>query len=459
MAERRDPAKRPIRYVVSEVFGPDDLLETLRSEDGATTTFIRFQNGEVTACRFVDHGNERLVPFSASNNLFAHHVILVADQMSPYSTEESLFELVQSFIHRYVDVSVAFERVVATYVLLTWVYDAFDVVPYLRVRGDFGSGKTRFLTTIGSICYKPMFASGASTVSPLFRIIDTLRGTLVIDEGDFRFSDERAEVVKILNNGSARGFPVLRTEAISKREFEPRAYLVFGPKIIATRRDFSDPALESRCLTEEMGTERMRVDIPIILDDGFASGAVSLRNQLLSYRFRNFGRFLNSRRLADGVDDPRLRQMFSALFDVAVTDRVREDLIRYARQIQQASIERRGLDTEAQLLEVIRALVNGKEEFQISLATIAERFTEQHGVEYDYRVTTRWIGHMLRKKLHLFPRKSDGVYVLPVEELRKLSKLYEKFGIAGSSPSSEQNNAVGEAGEIGETPQVPPRSP
>ena len=55
---------------------------------------------------------------------------------------------------------------------------------------------------MGSLCYKPIFASGASTVSPLFRILDSFRGTLIIDEDDFRFSDEKAEVVKILNNGT-----------------------------------------------------------------------------------------------------------------------------------------------------------------------------------------------------------------------------------------------------------------
>lgn len=426
MAERDT---KPIRHVASEVFGANDLLEILRSADGKATSFARFVNGEVSSCPFVDLGNEKLVPFSARNNLFAHDVILVADDVMEYPSEQWLFERVREFIHRYVDVSPAFEGVAATYVLLTWVYDAFDVVPYLRVRGDFGSGKTRFLSTVGSISYKPMFASGASTVSPLFRIIDTLRGTLVIDEGDFRFSDERAELVKILNNGNARGFPVLRTEAVSKREFEPRAYVVFGPKIIATRRDFSDPALESRCLTEEMGTERMREDIPIILDQSFATDAAGLRNQLLRYRFNNFSRFRGRRGLAEGIEDPRLRQILSALFDVAVTDRVRQDLIRYARQIQQASIEGRGLDTEAQLLAVIRALIDEREDSQPSLAAIAERFTEQHGAEYDYRVTTRWIGHLLRRKLHLLPRKSAGVYVLPVEEVRKLPKLYEKFAV------------------------------
>src|SRR5207244_5816333 len=104
----------------------------------------------------------------------------------------------------------------------------------LRERGDYGSGKTRFLLVVGALCYKPIFASGASTTSPLFRIMDAFRGTLILDESDFRLSDERAEIVKILNCGNARGFPVLRTEVNRAKEFDPRAYTVFGPKIVAT---------------------------------------------------------------------------------------------------------------------------------------------------------------------------------------------------------------------------------
>jgi tRNA A37 threonylcarbamoyladenosine biosynthesis protein TsaE len=72
-----------------------------------------------------------------------------------------------------------FENVATHYVLLTWLYDAFNELPYLRLRGDYGSGKTRALLTIGSLCYKAFFASGASTVSPTFHTLDAFRGTLM----------------------------------------------------------------------------------------------------------------------------------------------------------------------------------------------------------------------------------------------------------------------------------------
>src|SRR5947209_19505090 len=101
---------------------------------------------------------------------------------------------------------------------------------------------------MSSIMPERIFASGASTLLPLFRILDAFRGTLIIDEGDFKVSDERAEIVKILNNGNARGFPVLRTEVSSKGEFNPTAYAVFGPKFVATRGFCADRALQCRCL-------------------------------------------------------------------------------------------------------------------------------------------------------------------------------------------------------------------
>jgi hypothetical protein len=62
-----------------------------------------------------------------------------------------------------------FEQIASYYVLFSWVYDAFNELPYLRVRGNAGSGKTRLLLMVGSLCYKPIFASGASTVMLLRR--------------------------------------------------------------------------------------------------------------------------------------------------------------------------------------------------------------------------------------------------------------------------------------------------
>src|SRR5438094_3333146 len=259
---------------------------------------------------------QRLVPYSPRNNLLTNEVVLFPSEPSEYGSEQELVEGIKAFIRRYVDVSPLFEQIASYYVLFTWVYDAFNELPYLRLRGDTGSGRTWFLLTVGSLCYKPIFASGASTVSPLFRILNSMRGTLIVDEGDFRFSDEKAELVKILNNGNGRGFPVLRSESVSEREFSPRAYSVFGHKLIATRGYFQDRALESRCLTEETGRRELRDDIPINLTADYKREALELRNKLLMFRFRSFGKRAVDPGLVDRSIEPRLAQIFVPLLSV-----------------------------------------------------------------------------------------------------------------------------------------------
>ena len=164
-----------------------------------------------------------------------------------------------------------------------------------------------------------------------------MRGTLIVDEGDFRFSDEKAELVKILNNGNGRGFPVLRSESVSGREFSPRAYSVFGPKLIATRGYFQDRALESRCLTEETGGRKLREDIPINLTADYKREAQVLRNKLLMFRFRNFSKCRVDPTLVDRSVEPRLAQVFvpllSVIEDAAARQSLRELMQGYHRII------------------------------------------------------------------------------------------------------------------------------
>jgi len=373
---------------------------------------------------------QRLVPYSPRNNLLTNEVVLFPSEPVEYDSEQELVEGIKAFIHRYVDISPLFEQIASYYVLFTWVYDAFNELPYLRLRGDTSSGKTRFLLTVGALCYKPIFASGASTVSPLFRILDSMRGTLIVDEGDFRFSDEKAELVKILNNGNGRGFPVLRSESVSGREFSPRAYTVFGPKLIATRGYFQDRALESRCLTEETGGRKLRDDIPINLTADYKREALELRNKLLMFRFRSFGKRQIDAALVDRSIEPRLAQIFVPLLSVIEDTGAREALRQVAREYHKELVADRGMDMEAQALEIIQELQSLNDGSGIAIQEIASRFIEQHGEDFERKVTPHWVGHIVRRKLGLKTEKRHGSYVVAATEGPKLARLFEKYGIS-----------------------------
>ena len=412
----------------SAVFDDSTLIEMVYRPADKQSAFVQWTGGAWTEEKYVFRDGVRFVPYSPHNNLLRNDVVLFPSEPEEYGSESALLAEILAFIHRYVDLSPLFEKTAAYYVLLTWLYDGFNALPYLRVRGDPGSGKTRFLLIVGSLTYKPIFASGASTVSPLFRILDAFRGTLIIDESDFRQSDERSEVVKIFNNGNARGFPVLRSEVSPKGEYNPHAYWVYGPKIIATRGPFEDRALESRCLTEEMGQRGLREDIPINLGDRYKEEALVLRNKLLLFRFHNRSRRVPTELLVDRTIEPRLNQIFVPLLTIIDDEAARADLQDLARQYNRELIADRGMDTEAQVLEIIRELADSYGS-RVTIKDITRIFGERYGLEYDRKVSTRWIGYVVRRRLMLTTHKSHGTFVITPSELQKLGRLYEKYGI------------------------------
>lgn len=371
----------------------------------------------------------RRFPLSASNNLIHHGAVLLPSGIESFETPAALAEEVAEYLDRYLDLTPNFRTVATWYVLLTWVYDTFNELPYLRFRGDFGTGKTRALSVIGSLCYKPFFASGASTVSPIFHILDRFRGTLVLDEADFRFSDEKSELVKVLNNGNVRGFPVLRNSMNAKREFDPRAFHVYGPKLVAMRQSFDDEALESRCLTEEMGQRKVRDGVPINLPDAQKAEATVLRNKLLSYRFRYRSTVAIDPGLVSAERSARINQLLVPLLSIIEGEAARERVRDFAAGIDDELRFDRSLRPEALVLKVIVELQETRPNANIPLSEITKLVVERHGKDFDRYVTPRYVGELVRKRLRLATYKSHGVYVVPASETAKIEFLRSRYGL------------------------------
>jgi hypothetical protein len=440
---QEQPKPRKDLPTVSSTFPDGSLIELVYDPDKRRTDFAVWRADHWTIERDLEIApGEWLVPFSANNNLIKNEVVLLPGEPQEYGTEQSLLLEVQRFIHRYVDLRPVFEQIASHYVLLTWLYDAFNEMPYLRLRGDWGSGKTRALMTVGAVCYKAFFASGASTVSPIFHILDAFGGTLILDEADFRFSDEKSEIVKILNNGNMRGIPVLRTMMNRQREFNPQAFRVFGPKIIASRGAYHDQGLESRFITEEMGARKLRPDVPINLPKAFKEEARALRSKLLLYRFRRRAGVTLDESLIDPALEPRLNQILLPLLSVVSDATLRDALREAAREAQSALIADRGLSVEAQVLEVLSELMRSAGGSGVAVGVLTAAVRERYGTEYDRPLTDRWIGAIVRKRLNLRTYKAHGVYVIPVGQRVDVQQLCARYGI-------ETKRAAGEVGTSG----------
>ena len=379
---------------------------------------------------------ERLVPYSPHNNLIASGCVLLPRDIGEFGDKGDLVRAVRAFIHRYVDLSPLFEEIAAHYVLLTWVYDAFNELPYLRLRGDYGTGKTRALLAVGSLCYKPFFASGASTVSPIFHVLDAFGGTLILDEADFRFSDASAELTKILNNGTVAGLPVLRTMTNRHRELNPQAFKVFGPKIVGMRRDFADAALESRFLTEETGQRPLRPDIPIHLPNAMKTEARALRNRLLAWRFRARSTVgTDPARLIPGIA-PRLNQTALSLLSIIDDAELRERMAQQLAGEEARVLSERASSVEAAVLAAICEVAREAPASAISLSAVAAQFSRKTLGTSEAPITSKAVGFVVRTKLRLPTVKSRGVYVIPQIERSRIAALAARHGVAVESPTS-----------------------
>lgn len=425
----RDKGPTP---TVSHVLPDGRLVELLYDPDRrATALAVGGPEGDIAIHDSFDLADgERLVPYAADNNLIATGCVLLPSEVGGFTTQAELVGRIQVFLHRYVDLSPVFEEIAAHYVLLSWVYDAFSELPYLRLRGDYGTGKTRALLAIGALCYKPFFASGASTVSPIFHVLDAFGGTLVLDEADFRFSDATAPLSKILNNGNVAGLPVLRTMTNRHKELNPRAFRVYGPKLVAMRHSFADRALESRFLTEETGQRPLRADIPIHLPPELHTEARMLRNSLLAWRLAHRSRVrTDATRQAAGVE-PRLNQtalsLLSLMEDPLLRDRVHAELAREQARLS----EERAASPEGRMVRALAELFADPSRGRIAVSAVAEAFNRMEGDPGRAPASARWVGWQLREGLKLTAVKSNGVFVLPEGERAKVEALAIRYGVS-----------------------------
>ena len=101
-----------------------------------------------------------------------------------------------------------------------------------------------------------------------------------------------------------------------------------------------------------------------------------------------------------------------------------------AREYHKELVADRGMDIEAQVLEIIRGMQESSYGEGLSIKEIASRFIEQHGEDFERKVTPHWVGHIVRKKLQLKTEKRHGSYVVAATEGPKLTRLFEKYGVS-----------------------------
>lgn len=393
------PEKVPDVPVPGFVLG-STVAELVISKEGIRS-FVMIRKGAIS------HTSKHRAPHFCHvppDDTLAGNVVHFAREPARYCQPHDLLQQIRVYIHRYLELPPSFEAISALYILLTWVYEFAPSLPYLRVIGDWGTGKTRYLQVVGSICFRPIFASGAATPSPIFRILDQYRGTLVLDEADFKESSSWTDMVKILNNGYRPGFPVLRSDKVNGR-WRPRGYQVFGPKLIATRFRFQDEALESRCLTAEMPV-LTRSDIPRVFPAVFNDEVNDLRSKLLTFRLYNLFKLKGSEFTNDLLEpglQPRLQEILMPLKALAGSDQYLSDTLSTFIKSQQESLySRRRSSPEGHIISAVIQLHD--EDMLLTGSAISQRVNE---LDDDVHMSATRAG-LLSKHLGFIKKRTPG---------------------------------------------------
>jgi len=149
----------------------------------------------------------------------------------------------------------------------TYFHWLFNAYPYVYVGGISGTGKTKLLTLCSLICFNSV-SSGAISTASLFRLIQSTKCSVFLDESDALSNRFGAfEVRNLLLCGYKKGQRIYRAKRTDEGTFEAECFEVYSPKMLANIEGL-EAVLSSRCIEIIMqrGSNRNITNREVIID-------------------------------------------------------------------------------------------------------------------------------------------------------------------------------------------------
>ncbi len=434
------------------------------------------------------------------NDVLRNEAVIFPSRLGDKREIRELVAIVEMYIKSvYLLPSDRVSRLMAYYILLTWVYDSFETIIYLRAMGGAGSGKSELMRRIGLICYRTMTANGAGSTSSLFRALERYKGTVFIDEADIQNSDTESDMVKFYNLGAMKNNPIWRTVEVTgpdgNKDWESVSFQTFCPKLVAMRKEFRDDAVGSRSLTFKLQpremTELKAAGIPLSITAGMREKARALRNLLVRFRLETWRPNIEiDMDYYDLTISARLNQVAGPLLAIAAEDPdQQEDIRRNLREYYAETILNKSMTKAARVLEALWKIWNypdlhrdmikvesdGSQLIKVGDVTrIANELMDEMNETDDEveeeqeddakpkwkkkrtKMTPRSIGHILREdfQLQMSERRRDGFWVFFNEP--RLLGLSTRFGVNPSDfgPQEGKEGSNGHAQKPVQKPLV-----
>ncbi|WP_319548818.1 DUF3631 domain-containing protein [Desulfogranum marinum] len=229
----------------------------------------------------------------------------------PVNGAELLDTLVAN-LKKYVVLVPGAAEATALWVVFTYCYDAFRIMPRLGfVSPEKRCGKTTLLETVSAFVNKALLASNISPAA-IYRVIEKCRPTLLIDEAD-TFLKANDESRGVLNSGHTRisAFVV----RVDPETLEPAKFSTWAPIIIAMIGRLPD-TLHDRSIIIMM-RRKLKGEHRAKLDIDFQENSLDTRRKCKKWAVDNFDTLRAIRAEVPPTGNDRADDNWQPLFTIA----------------------------------------------------------------------------------------------------------------------------------------------
>lgn len=221
------------------------MLYAIRGYDdiGNTKTYIGTGKGKIYE---IDRAKEfGLIPTHEEEIDTRLNINTYVDYLEHGKTVKAslLFTRIISFLKKFIVVSDNFYYVLVLYILMTYIYVLFQVIPYLWLNGERGTGKSTIMKLLNKLCFNPLYCSNITSAN-IFRQIDNDGSTIIIDEFEKMYGEDKQEIIKLLNQGFNKDAVVSRCVGQNN---QVKKFRSFSPKIMGGISNIDDVLFE-RCI-------------------------------------------------------------------------------------------------------------------------------------------------------------------------------------------------------------------
>lgn len=341
-------------------------------------------------------------------------------------TTEDMFKSLCKTITEYLDFPDEREvKMIALWIMGTYLISIWETYPYITISGVKRVGKSKTLTFLSLTAFNALLSVDIS-VPVLYRLIQSLKATILFDEAEaLSSSDRKTDLRNILYNGYKRGAYVFRAGKTAGERIIPESFMTFSAKAIVTFTGVEDVLAERSLPIVMLRTTKKVGDVEIRESDPIWQ---KLRDDLYAWALSNFNIVKD---YYDSIEVPEIsqrhRELWNPILALAKVAGVYEEILELAKEKIRQSVEDDINETRQMIL--LRVLLkNATTERDYSIQEIREWVLNYLEPGEDNKwVTNQWISRTLSKSFRLMEgrRKAKRAlrYIKP-EVLKELAKKY-----------------------------------